>query len=582
MRGTTRCLLLTVLLSLTSCATPPKPQVSLAPAATAERPLEEKMVWQSHERRPEWTIKEPFEEGGNLLFVGASGKFAEEKEARDDASRHAVSNVVKYFGTDVKDKIEKVWTAYGLSSEVLDPTVAMRQSEEQISKGLARKVKPKEWYIERWERRYKKYTETYHLIWALCLVPKVEVERTIAEQTEYQDKVGQSAKSANDKLTQANNLSIDTERIMHSQPVQAVERFDEVIKLAEQVKVDIVQFPEIAGIGQRAETLVSYVKAKQKEILANPEAVFKASVIGLVAKYPAKPVTVTVTKINYQDTELSSKFSEYFVGKLEEKLAGEPSIYKVLSQSVFQKELKNSHISVDDCLAGKFGKEGVLTTLKGLLSVRYWEKEKNVETEIKLEEVGSRTIVGSTRVNLPKESIPQDVNLKPDETALMGWQVFGTPTSAEGDFKVKVWPDKGEGAVYKEGEEVTFHFRANRDCYVYLYHTDSEGNVKLLFPNSYNTDNLVKADMTYSIPSEKMNFAFRTTPPFGSEIVKAYASLQPISGIQHQVSGITSGEVFRDLGKVNSENVRGIARAIEIVPKESRAESITTITTLQK
>jgi len=57
--------------------------------------------------------------------------------------------------------------------------------------------------------------------------------------------------------------------------------------------------------------------------------------------------------------------------------------------------------------------------------------------------------------------------------------------------------------------------------------------------------------------------------------------LQPIKDIETS----TGGEVFRSVGKVGGtgeQNIRSITRAIDIVPKDARADSITAITTVKQ
>jgi hypothetical protein len=58
-------------------------------------------------------------------------------------------------------------------------------------------------------------------------------------------------------------------------------------------------------------------------------------------------------------------------------------------------------------------------------------------------------------------------------------------------------------------------------------------------------------------------------------VVKAIATLQPIEDIDTT----PSGEVFRNIGRIDDEEVRHIARRIEIVPQNSRAENTCALTT---
>lgn len=74
-----------------------------------------------------------------------------------------------------------------------------------------------------------------------------------------------------------------------------------------------------------------------------------------------------------------------------------------------------------------------------------------------------------------------------------------------------VYPEKGEGlslklslskAVLKEGEEVKVFYQANSDCHIYVFSVAADGSVTLLFPNSMNKDNGVKAGKAYEFPPD--------------------------------------------------------------------------------
>jgi len=159
---------------LVACSSAPKVGTA-KPIEPAPQPSE-KLIWSSNSQRPGWTVSEPEKQEGKLLFIGLSGKFATEKEGRDDAHRSAINNVVRYIGTFAKDKFERITTTYGLSSEIIDPTRATRDFEQQLSDAFATHVKAKEWYIEKWEN--PKFKEAYYLVYVLCGVPENVIEKS--------------------------------------------------------------------------------------------------------------------------------------------------------------------------------------------------------------------------------------------------------------------------------------------------------------------------------------------------------------------------------------------------------------------
>ncbi|MDI6788632.1 MAG: DUF4384 domain-containing protein, partial [Planctomycetota bacterium] len=541
-------------------------------------PAEEKMVWASHEKRPEWTIQEPEFREGALCFVGLSDKCALEKDARENAQRDAIKKVVGYIGTDVKDKFERITASAGLSTEVIDQTKAMRNFEEQFSHAMTRKVKPSVWYSEKWERRQGKELHTFYLVYLLAKVPQAEVDRVIAEQEKHQQELVAIGKSAQGRLAQAKTLMLEADNQTASQPVHAYKKYQEAITQSEGVRGTIQGYPELEKIILQIDEVVKSANKKAQVIIDNPAYRFMAAVYSL-AKNPEKPITITVANVNYQDKDLSSEFANYLIPELEAMMSQEPTLYKVISQKIFQDELKKYQGSIEDCQMGKFTAitTTVISTLNGLLGVNYWEKPATIEIKLKLLEVGSGRVLGATSVELPKGIFPEGIAYKPanEKIAQQGLEVF-TSTSGSA-FKVKVWADKGEGAVYKENEIVRFHFRSDKDCYVYLYHMDAEGNVKILFPNRFNDNNKIKANQVYTMPDETMNFDFQITSPFGTEMLKAIASLQPLKNID--IKNIVD---FKNIGKIGETNVREvITRSIKEVPKEGYAEGNCVITTIK-
>ncbi|OIO76534.1 MAG: hypothetical protein AUJ85_00015 [Elusimicrobia bacterium CG1_02_37_114] len=157
------------------CASRPITQQPVAPAAEPN----EKLIWSTHEQRPGWTVSEPETVGEELAFVGLSDKYATEKESRDDAMRTATNNVVKYIGTLAQDKFNRLQTSYGLTTQIVDPTNVTRRLEEQLASAFATRIKAKEWYIEKWQR--KKTKDTYILAFVLSKVPKTSVDEAYEE-----------------------------------------------------------------------------------------------------------------------------------------------------------------------------------------------------------------------------------------------------------------------------------------------------------------------------------------------------------------------------------------------------------------
>ena len=162
--------------------------------------------------RPDWVYNEPSEEDGTLSFVGMSNVHASEQNARKDARRDAINNVVQYLGTMAKTKFEQVTQSYGLSSQIVDPTTAAQQFEKQMSANLAREMKTKTWHPE----REKKSGVWGYKYFVLAEIPKSSIDNSFRKSLDQNIKKQQeeAEKAATQKAKEQSENAIDMFRKM--------------------------------------------------------------------------------------------------------------------------------------------------------------------------------------------------------------------------------------------------------------------------------------------------------------------------------------------------------------------------------
>ena len=162
--------------------------------------------------RPDWVYNEPSEEAGTLSFVGMSNVHASEQNARKDARRDAINNVVQYLGTMAKTKFEQVTQSYGLSSQIVDPTTAAQQFEKQMSANLAREMKTKTWHPE----REKKSGVWGYKYFVLAQIPKSSIDNSFRKSLDQNIKKQQeeAEKAATQKAKEQSENAIDMFRKM--------------------------------------------------------------------------------------------------------------------------------------------------------------------------------------------------------------------------------------------------------------------------------------------------------------------------------------------------------------------------------
>jgi hypothetical protein len=95
----------------------------------------------------------------------------------------------------------------------------------------------------------------------------------------------------------------------------------------------------------------------------------------------------------------------------------------------------------------------------------------------------------------------------------------------EGALRVEVWTDR---LRYSIGEPVTVHVRVNKDSYLTLL--DMRGGVKdhLLFPNSYQRENFLRANRIYNVPGPDALFSITASGPVGLERIQAVVTEAPV------------------------------------------------------
>ena len=90
-------------------------------------------------------------------------------------------------------------------------------------------------------------------------------------------------------------------------------------------------------------------------------------------------------------------------------------------------------------------------------------------------------------------------------------------------FSLRLWLDKERGATYAPGEKIKISFQASRDSFVTLYNYDTEGRVKIIFPNQYSPHNFVRAGQIHSVEG----LIDPHTRP-GMEYIQGFATTRPI------------------------------------------------------
>ena len=141
-------------------------------------------------------------------------------------------------------------------------------------------------------------------------------------------------------------------------------------------------------------------------------------------------------------------------------------------------------------------------------------------------------------------------------------------------FRIRLATRSGKTA-FVEGERAQFTFRAERDCYVYLFAVDPERQVTLLAPGvntkrDFGSDQVfLKAGQVLTVPPAEpgMRRGFPVVPPHGITLVKVGATRRPLALSQLRQRG-------GDLGALDGARMKALGREYARSKASGQSESL--------
>ena len=145
---------------------------------------------------------------------------------------------------------------------------------------------------------------------------------------------------------------------------------------------------------------------------------------------------------------------------------------------------------------------------------------------------------------------PRKIIITPEQTSTM-----------EATIRV----NKGEGSVYQSGEPIQIQFEVNKDAYVVIYDIEADGNTFLLFPNSEQRDNFVRANQTVTIPyGYNMNVGSKQ----GKEYLQIVASTHQFASFNAWTQSF-SANPFPNITKNAEIDLQSYTKRIIITPENT-------------
>jgi hypothetical protein len=288
----------------------------------------------------------------------------------------------------------------------------------------------------------------------------------------------------------------------------------------------------------------------------------------------SKPIVVSLGNFVYADKNIGSAFGSFLEQKIAFILSGSGKI-KFFAKNKLVDILESLELSVSDLVnPATAPKIGMLEGVEALLYGTYYDKGSSVALYLDLVKIESGISIAKIEIDIPKSGIPPTLSVLPDnynDALYVLDQLSDVTGSGNGDFTVKLWTSRGNGATFKDGEELVVNFFSSADCYIKIYHIGVDGKASIIFPNKYYADNFIRKKVIYKIPDEKYPFTFTLGAPFGTEFVKVIASNVQFAEIE---------TAFEDIGKASKKL---ITKGLSVQGKTTRtAEAIISYTILKK
>ncbi|MFQ5536086.1 MAG: DUF4384 domain-containing protein [Gemmatimonadota bacterium] len=124
-------------------------------------------------------------------------------------------------------------------------------------------------------------------------------------------------------------------------------------------------------------------------------------------------------------------------------------------------------------------------------------------------------------------------NLVRPAAALAAVCLFAVPLAAqdgdvgEPELEVRVWLDRGDGAVLNRGDRVRIYYRTSEPAYLAIFHIDTDGVVHLLFPRAPEENSFVQGGRDYRLLLPRSPYWF-VDEDEGKGYFFAVASIRPL------------------------------------------------------
>lgn len=259
-----------------------------------------------------------------------------------------------------------------------------------------------------------------------------------------------------------------------------------------------------------------------------------------------KGLKVFINPVVERKGRYASEFSEFVTLKSRSALLNSQQ-FEVLDEQPVTRSLSNTRglAAKAKDLKNLESSAALFSGADAVLEGYYLEGGGKVTLAMMLKDVKG-TLLGSADDTIEKKLIPYST-----ANATAGALAVVADISGQAEQQmIKLNTTKGDRyQIYRAGEKVQFLIQTLKPLYVYLYGINAKNEVSQLYPGHGQPGRILTSGRVHTVPSDQDSWEIVVEPPFGTDVVKLFASERPlpIPVISEKVSSRSFSEGTRTL-----------------------------------
>jgi hypothetical protein len=244
-------------------------------------------------------------------------------------------------------------------------------------------------------------------------------------------------------------------------------------------------------------------------------------------------MTVGLGSFTYADTQLPTPFARWFEDELRQALT------RTSKLKFFDKQIA---AAMDPSIRSKYQDFFGAEVVDSLLYGRYTGDNRSVQVTISITDLSTGQLISEKKLVIAVAQLPPGLRVEPTiqtiQTALSLKSLATGASMSDPGFTLSMSTDRGAGATYRDGENLTLLITSSRNAYLKIYHVDVNGVAQLIWPNRFGGSGKIAKGEAMKFPALEDRFKYKLGAPYGTEYIKAIASTTPFVTMEPDFSDL--------------------------------------------